>query len=80
MPDVYEAAVSKKEDRSWMNITWRLKDASKEEAFLKGAKEKQMDGLKGHRNVGGFRASVYTAFPMEGCKALADYLKEFAGK
>jgi phosphoserine aminotransferase len=78
MPDVYEAAVTKKEDRSWMNITWRLKDASKEEAFLKGAKEKQMDGLKGHRNVGGFRASVYNAFPMEGCKALAEYLREFS--
>jgi phosphoserine aminotransferase len=70
--------VTKKEDRSWMNITWRVKDASKEEAFLKGAKERHMDGLKGHRNVGGFRASVYNAFPIEGCKALAEYLKEFA--
>jgi phosphoserine aminotransferase len=79
-PAVYEAAVANKDDRSWMNITWRLKDASKDEEFLKGAKERKMDGLKGHRNVGGFRASVYNAFPEEGCKALADYLKEFAGK
>lgn len=77
-PDFYEAAVTNKDDRSWMNITWRVKDASKEEAFLKGAKERKMDGLKGHRNVGGFRASVYNAFPEEGCKALADYLHEFA--
>ncbi len=77
-PTVFEAAVGNKADRSWMNITWRLKDASKEEAFLKGAKERQMDGLKGHRNVGGFRASIYNAFPVEGCKALADYLNEFA--
>ena len=77
-PDFYEAAVTKKEDRSWMNITWRIKDTTKEEAFLKGAKERQMDGLKGHRNVGGFRASVYNAFPEEGCAALAQYLREFA--
>jgi len=78
--DVYDAAVTSKEDRSWMNITWRVRDAAREEEFLKGAKERQMDGLKGHRNVGGFRASVYNAFPEEGCVALAEYLKEFAKK
>ena len=76
--DVYDAAVTNKEDRSWMNITWRVRDTTKEEAFLKGAKDRKMDGLKGHRNVGGFRASVYNAFPEEGCAALAQYLKEFA--
>lgn len=76
--DVYDAAVTKKDDRSWMNITWRVRDTTREEAFLKGAKDRHMDGLKGHRNVGGFRASVYNAFPMEGCEALAQYLKEFA--
>lgn len=76
--DFYDAAVTKKEDRSWMNITWRVRDVSKEEAFLKSAKEKGMDGLKGHRNVGGFRASVYNAFPEEGCAALAELLKAFA--
>jgi phosphoserine aminotransferase len=77
-PDFYDAAVTDKADRSWMNITWRVRDAAKEEAFLKGAKERQMDGLKGHRNVGGFRASIYNAFPEEGCAALAQYLKDFA--
>ena len=76
--DFYDVAVAPKDDRSWMNITWRVRDAAKEEAFLKGAKERHMDGLKGHRNVGGFRASVYNAFPEEGCAALAAYLKEFA--
>jgi phosphoserine aminotransferase len=76
--DVFDPAVTKKEDRSWMNITWRVRDQAREEAFLKGAKERNMDGLKGHRNVGGFRASVYNAFPEEGCAALADYLKAFA--
>ncbi len=77
-PDFYEAAVSNKEDRSWMNITWRLKDATKEEAFFKEAKAKGLDGLKGHRNVGGFRASVYNAFPVEGCAALGQFLRDFA--
>jgi phosphoserine aminotransferase len=76
--DVFEPAVTDKADRSWMNITWRVRDTAREEAFLKGAKERHMDGLKGHRNVGGFRASVYNAFPEEGCAALAEYIKEFA--
>jgi len=77
-PAVYDVAVPKKEDRSWMNITWRVKDASKEEAFFAEAKKRKLDGLKGHRNVGGFRASVYNAFPKEGCQALADLIKDFA--
>ncbi|MGH7441769.1 MAG: 3-phosphoserine/phosphohydroxythreonine transaminase, partial [bacterium] len=78
-PDVYDAAVTNNADRSWMNITWRVRgDAAREEAFLKGAKERHMEGIKGHRNVGGFRASVYNAFPEEGCAALAQYLKDFA--
>lgn len=77
-PDFYEPAVTERADRSLMNITFRLKNADFEKAFLSGAKERQMDGLKGHRSVGGFRASIYNAFPVEGCRALADYLHEFA--
>jgi phosphoserine aminotransferase len=69
-----------KADRSLMNITWRLKDAAKEKEFLALAESKGMDGLKGHRNVGGFRASIYNAFPVDGCEALASLLKEFAKK
>lgn len=79
-PDFYRPAVTEKADRSLMNITFRLADDSLDAEFLAGAKERQMDGLKGHRNVGGFRASVYNAFPREGCAALAEYLKEFARK
>lgn len=77
-PEVYEPAVTVKEDRSLMNVTFRLRDASREKDFLAGAQARQMDGLKGHRSVGGFRASIYNAFPVEGCCALADYLAEFA--
>lgn len=77
-PDVYEPAVKAKEDRSIMNITFRLRDARRENEFLQGAAERRMVGLKGHRSVGGFRASMYNAFPLEGALALADYLREFA--
>lgn len=77
-PDFYEPAVADPTDRSLMNITFRLQNADLEKAFLAGAKERQMDGLKGHRSVGGFRASVYNAFPVGGCRALAAYLNEFA--
>lgn len=77
-PGVYDPAVTEKADRSLMNVTFRLKNTELDKAFLAGAQERKMDGLKGHRNVGGFRASIYNAFPIEGCQALADYLHEFA--
>jgi phosphoserine aminotransferase len=79
-PQVYDPAVTVKEDRSLMNITWRVRDAAREKEFLALSEAKGMDGLKGHRNVGGFRASVYNAFPIEGCQALADLLRDFAKK
>ncbi|MCS6777673.1 MAG: 3-phosphoserine/phosphohydroxythreonine transaminase [Chloroherpetonaceae bacterium] len=78
-PEVYEPAVRVREDRSLMNVTFRLRRGS-EEAFLAGARERGMDGLKGHRSVGGFRASIYNAFPVEGCRVLAEYLHDFAGR
>jgi phosphoserine aminotransferase len=77
-PAVYEPAVTAASDRSLMNITFRLRDASREESFLAGAKTRGMHGLKGHRSVGGFRASIYNAFPIEGARALAEYVCEFA--
>jgi len=77
-PDIYEPAVTDKADRSLMNVTFRLREASKDKEFLPGAQARDMDGLKGHRSVGGFRASIYNAFPIEGCYALAEYLHEFA--
>jgi len=65
------------ENRSLMNIPFTLKNAELDEEFLKGAKARGMIQLKGHRSVGGMRASIYNAMPIEGVQALADYMKEF---
>ena len=54
------------EDRSLMNVPFKLKDESLDDAFLKGAQAKGMIQLKGHRSVGGMRASIYNAMPIEG--------------
>ncbi|HEX5323232.1 MAG TPA: 3-phosphoserine/phosphohydroxythreonine transaminase, partial [Capsulimonadaceae bacterium] len=76
----YVPTVTVKEDRSLMNVTFRLQPQNEtlEKDFLAGAKERNLDGLKGHRSVGGFRASIYNAFPLEGVRVLTDYLQEFA--
>ena len=64
-------------DRSRMNIPFRLADAALDDAFLKGAQQNNMVQLKGHRVVGGMRASIYNAMPVEGVQALVAYMKEF---
>ncbi len=69
-----------KEDRSRMNIPFTLQDSKLDEPFLKGAVERGMVQLKGHRSVGGMRASIYNAMPIEGVKALVDYMREFEKK
>jgi phosphoserine aminotransferase len=69
-----------KEDRSRMNVPFTLKDASLDAAFLKGAEERGMVQLKGHRSVGGMRASIYNAMPLEGVQRLVQYMKEFEHK
>jgi phosphoserine aminotransferase len=69
-----------KEDRSRMNIPFTLKDAKLDEAFLKGAAERGMVQLKGHRSVGGMRASIYNAMPIEGVRTLVDYMRDFEKK
>jgi phosphoserine aminotransferase len=74
--DFYSNPV-RKEDRSRMNVPFRLRDESLDEAFLKGAKERGMVQLKGHRAVGGMRASIYNAMPVEGVRALVEYMGEF---
>jgi len=74
----FQTAVTAKEDRSLMNVTWRVADESLEAEFLKEAKAADLDGLKGHRSVGGFRASIYNAFPAAGVQVLADLLRDFA--
>lgn len=70
----------RREDRSRMNVPFTLKNAQLDEAFLKGAKERGMVQLKGHRSVGGMRASIYNAMPVEGVRALTGYLREFETK
>jgi phosphoserine aminotransferase len=63
--------------RSRMNVTFRLSSEELDKAFLKEAKAERLDGLKGHRAVGGLRASIYNACPMESVEALAVFMGEF---
>jgi phosphoserine aminotransferase len=74
--DFYNSPVAR-ENRSLMNIPFTLNDAALDEDFLKGAKARGLVQLKGHRSVGGMRASIYNAMPVEGVQALVDYMKEF---
>ncbi len=76
-PEFYKGAVACKEDRSLMNITWTMPNQQLEEKFLGEAKARKMLGLKGHRSVGGFRASVYNACPVESVEALVKFMDEF---
>lgn len=66
-----------KDCRSQMNVTWRLPSEELEGAFVKGAQARGLVDLKGHRSVGGIRASIYNAMPREGVEALRDYMLEF---
>ncbi len=75
----YVSAV-RKEDRSLMNVTFTLKNAELDDAFLKGAEKQNMVQLKGHRAVGGMRASIYNAMPIEGVRQLVKYMREFEKK
>jgi phosphoserine aminotransferase len=72
----YKCPVAR-EDRSLMNVPFRLPDEKLDEPFLKGAQARGLVQLKGHRSVGGMRASIYNAMPIEGVKALVVYMKEF---
>ena len=64
--------------RSRMNVPFFLRDNRLDDEFLAGAKARGLAQLKGHRAVGGMRASIYNAMPIEGVSALCDYLREFA--
>ncbi len=66
--------------RSRMNIPFFLRDESRNEAFLTGARERGLLQLKGHKSVGGMRASLYNAMPLEGVQALVTYMREFEQK
>ncbi len=63
--------------RSWMNVPFILADTSLDKRFLEEAEKAGLVGLKGHRLVGGMRASIYNAMPIEGVEALIDFMKEF---
>jgi phosphoserine aminotransferase len=68
---------AKKEYRSDMNVTFRLPTEELETLFIKQASEAGMKQLKGHRSVGGIRASIYNAFPVAGVQVLVDFMKDF---
>ncbi|HEX5002355.1 MAG TPA: 3-phosphoserine/phosphohydroxythreonine transaminase [Bacteroidia bacterium] len=68
------------EDRSWMNACFLLTKPEMEESFMSAAKEAGIIGIKGHRSVGGFRASMYNALPLESVEVLVQVMKEFALK
>ena len=79
---LFRGTVKCEEDRSYMNICFVLNDeyADLQDEFFKFATERGMVGIKGHRDVGGFRASCYNAMTVEGCKALVETMKEFEDK
>ncbi len=66
-----------KEHRSLMNVTFRLANDGLENMFVKESTAAGLDGLKGHRSIGGIRASIYNAFPEQGVAALVDFMREF---
>jgi phosphoserine aminotransferase len=75
--DYYIAPV-KKESRSMMNVTFVTGDAELDKKFAKEAAAQGLKNLKGHRSVGGMRASIYNAMPYEGVEALVAFMKDFA--
>lgn len=76
-PEFYKGH-AQKEARSIMNVTFRLPNEELDGAFVKEATAQGLVELKGHRSVGGVRASIYNAFPEEGCRVLAEFMREFA--
>jgi phosphoserine aminotransferase len=76
-PDFFRSPVDK-DSRSFMNVVFRLPSEALEEKFVAEAKKAKMIGLKGHRSVGGIRASIYNAVPVEAVSALANFMNDFA--
>jgi phosphoserine aminotransferase len=68
------------DSRSRMNVTFRLPSEDLEKKFVAEATEAKLGGLKGHRSVGGCRASIYNAVPVEAIETLVDFMKEFERK
>jgi phosphoserine aminotransferase len=78
--DGYYRGHAEKDCRSLMNVTLRLPNEELEKRFIKESTAAGFDGLKGHRSVGGLRASIYNAFPKEGVVKLVEFMREFARK
>ena len=77
MSTVQCARAPRKDSRSLMNVTFNLPTPELEAKCVAEGLERDLVGLKGHRSVGGMRASIYNAMPVEGVRALAEFLKEF---
>ena len=73
----FYSGVSAPDSRSLMNVTFRLPSEDLEKKFVKESDANGLSGLKGHKSAGGIRASIYNAFPMEGCEALAAFMQDF---
>lgn len=78
-PDFYQGH-AQKQCRSLMNVTFRLPSDELSAQFLAGAKEHRLTDLKGHRSVGGIRASIYNAMPLAGVESLRDFMKDFVSR
>lgn len=76
----YKGTVANKDQRSQMNVTYTLPSEELTETFIKDAAKNGMVALKGYRTVGGIRASIYNAMPLEGAKALGSFMRDFASK
>ena len=76
----YYVGTAVPEFRSDMNVTFRIANEELEPVFVEEAAARGLKGLKGHRSVGGLRASIYNAFPPEGVDALVAFMKEFAAR
>ncbi|MGM0606925.1 MAG: 3-phosphoserine/phosphohydroxythreonine transaminase [Candidatus Muiribacteriota bacterium] len=73
----YKGTVKNKDDRSLMNVTFTLPNPELDKKFIEEAKKLKIYGIKGYRTVGGIRASIYNAHPLEGVETLADFMDEF---
>lgn len=78
--DGYYRGHADRDARSKMNVTFRLGSAELEKKFLDAAEKEGLDGLRGHRSVGGVRASIYNAFPLAGVEALVEFMSDFANR
>jgi phosphoserine aminotransferase len=78
--DGYYRGYAERDARSLMNVTFRLPTPELDERFCAEAESLGMDGLRGHRSVGGIRASIYNAFPKQGVERLVEFMKDFASR